>query len=544
MVSWWFSLLFVVPALILMGMGIASLFGDDASASDVHITVTDSASGNPLPGAIVTVGDQQATANDKGVAKIKRPKDPATIVVQAVNYEAVHGTIDKSTKTKQAVALRSTTVTGVLTDSATGAPVANARVVVVTAEGPTELNAVTGADGSYSLNNVPTGASLQFDASGYQRLVQPVNNAPQVNGALVAQVEPTPSPTNTPETAQTEETPEATQVADDTSNLTPPPDTVKGIYLSANGAADSATLDEIIDLANTTELNAVVLDIKEGYVWYDTQVGFFKDADAVDPVYDVQAVLKKLHDNGIYVIARLVVFNDPIVAQAYPELAIPSVDGGSWLGADGQPWVNPFKKELWQANIDLAVEAAQLGFDEIQYDYIRFPSDGDLAKMNFDNEYTFDDRVGAINGFLEESLPQVHAAGAWQSADVFGIIALYDDDQGIGQYLPEIYKHVDFVSPMVYPSHFTADSIDVGGTPNDYPGEVIEISMNGALNLMDNQAGKLRPWLQDFSLGGMSAYGPDQVRAQIDAAEAAGVEGWLLWNTGGGTSNGAALDPE
>jgi hypothetical protein len=319
---------------------------------------------------------------------------------------------------------------------------------------------------------------------------------------------------------------------------------VKGIYLSSTGAADSATLDEIINLANTTELNAVVLDIKEGYVWYDTQVAFFKDADAVDPVYDVQAVLKKLHDNGIYVIGRLVVFNDPIVAQAYPELAIPSVDGGAWLGADGQPWVNPFKQELWQANIDLAVEAAQLGFDEIQYDYIRFPSDGDLAKMNFDNDYKFEDRVGAINGFLEESLPRVHAAGAWQSADVFGIIALYDDDQGIGQYLPEIYKHVDFVSPMVYPSHFTADSIDVGGTPNDYPGEVIEISMNGALNLMDDQAGKLRPWLQDFSLGGMSAYGPDQVRAQIDAAEAAGVEGWLLWNTGSGTSNGAALDPE
>lgn len=542
MVSWWYSILFAIPAAILAVMGVASLFSSDASAASVDITITDSASGQPLSGAIVTVGSQQATSNDNGVARIDRPDDPTTIVVQAVNYEAMHGTIDRDSKTKQHVALRSSTVTGILTDGATGAPIAGARVTVMNADGPTELNTTTGADGTYSINNVPTGASLEFDADGYASANQPVTAA-QVNAALTSAPTPTPEPTDTVN-QPAGETPEADETPIDMASMPHVPDVTKGIYLSANGAADPGIVDDIINLANTTELNTVVLDIKEGYVWYDSNVSFFKDAGAVDPIYDVSALLQEFHDNGIYVIGRLVVFNDPIVAEAYPDLAIPDIDGGSWEGADGNPWVNPFKQELWQANIDLAVEAAQLGFDEIQYDYVRFPSDGDLARMNFDNDYTMDDRVGAISGFLEDSLSQVHAAGAWQSADVFGIVAVYDDDQGIGQYLRDLYQYVDFVSPMVYPSHWTEGSIAVDGEPNDHPGDVITISIESALDKMNGEIDKLRPWLQDFSLQGMSAYGPDQVREQIDAAEAEGVEGWLLWNGGGGTDNAAALDPE
>jgi len=221
------------------------------------------------------------------------------------------------------------------------------------------------------------------------------------------------------------------------------------------------------------------------------------------------------------------------------------VNGGLWLGSDGNPWVNPFEQQLWQANIDLALEAVGHGIDEIQYDYIRFPSDGDLNTADFPAEYEdMNGRVAAMSGVLELSLPQVHAAGAWQSADVFGIVAVYDDDQGIGQYLRDIFHYVDFVSPMVYPSHWDEGSIPVDGIPNDHPGQVITVSIAMALDKMDGKAGMLRPWLQDFSLGGMAPYGPDQVREQIDAAEAEGVEGWLLWNSGGGTNNEAALNPD
>jgi hypothetical protein len=547
MISWWYSLLFAIPAAILAIMGIASLFSSDASAASVDIAITDSASGQPLSGAIVTVGDQQATSNDKGIARIDRPDDPTTIVVQAVNYEPMHGTIDKDSKTDQAVALRSSTVSGLVTDSATGAPVAGARITVMNSDGPTELNATSGSDGSYSINNVPSGASLQIDADGFSELNQPTNDAAQVDIALSAAPVATPDPTEEANTDQqgASETPQAEETPVDMANMPQVPEVTKGIYLSANGAADDSVVDGIIDLVNTTELNTVVLDIKEGYVWYDSDVSFFKDAGAVSPVYDVDAVLKKFHDNGIYVIGRLVVFNDPIVAQAYPELAIPAVGGGLWLGADGQPWVNPFNQELWQANIDLAVEAAGHGFDEIQYDYIRFPSDGDLNSADFPAEYNeMDGRVAAISGFLEDSLPQVHAAGAWQSADVFGIVAVYDDDQGIGQYLRDLVQYVDFVSPMVYPSHWTEGSLAVDGEPNDHPGDVITVSIGSALDKIDGDASKLRPWLQDFSLGGMTPYGPDQVREQIDAAEAEGVEGWLLWNGGSGTDNASAHNPE
>lgn len=528
MVSWWYSILFVIPAAILAVMGIANLFGSDASAASVDITITDSASGQPLSGAIVTVGDQQATSNDKGVARVERPDDPTTIVVQAVNYEPVHGTIDKESKTEQAVALRSSTVSGVLTDSATGAPVAGARVTVVNADGPTELTATTDANGAYTINNVPTGASLRIDSDGYDEVTQPVNNTSQVNVALVAAAVPTPEPTEEPETSDESDDVEDTPV--DTANLPQVPDVVKGIYMTANAAADEETLDGIIDLVNTTELNTVVLDIKEGYVWYDTDIAFFKDADAVDPLYDAGAIIQKLHDNDIYVIGRLVVFNDPIVAEAYPELAIPSVSGGLWLGADGNPWVNPFNEELWQANIDLAVEAAGLGFDEIQYDYIRFPSDGDLNDADFPAEYNeMSGRVAAISGFLEDSLPQVHAAGAWQSADVFGIVAVYDDDQGIGQYLRDLYQYVDFVSPMVYPSHWTEGSIAVEGEPNDHPYEVVKVSLEGALDKIDGNSEKLRPWLQGFEAFGR-VYGVEEIRDQIQAAEDVGSSGWLIWN--------------
>ncbi len=540
-VSWWYSLLFAVPMAILLVMGIARLFGGTASAAEVAVAVTDGATGQPLQGAIVTVGDQQVSTNDKGVANITRPDDAQAITVQAVDYEPMWGTIDKSSKTDQSVALRSTTVSGVLTDAATGQPIAGARIVVMNADGPTEISATTGADGSYTVKGVPSGATIQAESSAYQTTTSQPNGGNKVDIAMapaptqeVAQNTPTPEPTV-----------EATQDDPGTANLPKVPDVTKGIYLSANAAADPATLDSIIDLVKTTELNTVVLDIKEGYVWYDSQIAFFKDAGAVDGIYDIDEVVTKLHDNGIYVIGRLVVFNDPIVAKAYPDLAIPDVNGGLWLGSDGNPWVNPFDQQLWQANIDLAVEAIGHGIDDIQYDYIRFPSDGDLSTADFPAEYEeMDGRVAAISGFLELSLPQIHAAGAWQSADVFGIVAVYDDDQGIGQYLRDLVAYVDFVSPMVYPSHWDEGSIPVDGIPNDHPGQVITVSIAMALDKMDGAAGKLRPWLQDFSLGGMTPYGPDQVREQIDAAEAEEVEGWLLWNSGAGTNNEAALNPD
>jgi hypothetical protein len=550
-VSWWYSILFAIPVLILIGMGIASLFDGGDGPDTVEIAITDQATGQPLQGAIVTVGDQQVESNDRGIAAVDRPSDPTTIVVQAVNYEPMHGTIDNSSHREQAVALRSSSVSGVLTDGATGQPIAGARITVLANGEPTQLSATTGEDGAYSLNNVPASATLRIEADGYEPLDQATGGAAQVNVTAqpAAAASDDAGASGDQQSAQSTENrdDEADSQPRDTSGLPEVPEMVRAIYVSASAAADPATLDSIITLVNETELNAVVVDIKEDYIWYDTSVDFFLDANAVNPIYDAGEVLQKFKDNGIYTIARLVVFKDPVVAENRPDLAIRDDNGGLWRGWQGEAWVNPFYEELWEANIQLAVEAAQLGFDEIQYDYVRFPSDGDLSTADFgQGSYTMDDRVGAISSFLDASHERINEGGAWLGADVFGIIALYDDDQGIGQYLRDLVKHVDFVCPMVYPSHFDAGSILVGGggEPNDYPAEVIEISMAAALDKMPGMEEKLRPWLQDFSLGGMMPYGPNEVRAQIDAAEASGATGWMLWNSGAGTNNEDALNPE
>ncbi len=543
-VSWWYSLLFVVPMLILLVMGIASLFGSDGPSKTIEVAVTDQASGRPLQGAVVTIGAQRVDTNADGVAVVDRPKDADFVIVQAVGYEPSHGVVNDSVGKKQSIALRSSTVSGTLLDGASGQPVGGANITVIENGEPIQLSATSAPDGTWSIPNVPSGAQVRISANGFTAVDVPAAEAGEVNLAAAPPDEPTAVPTE-PADEENDDGESATTPVD-RSNLPEVPSMVRGIYVSANTAANPASLDSIIQLIQETELNAVVLDIKEDYVWYDTGVAFFRDAKAVNPIYDIEEVLAKLDAAGIYTIARLVVFKDPIVAENRPDLAIQDDNGGLWRGWQGEAWVNPFFEELWEANILLAIEAAQYGFDEIQYDYVRFPSDGPLATADFGRDtYTMDDRVTAIGGFLDESHERINAAGAWLAADVFGIIALYDDDQGIGQYLRDLWKHVDFVCPMVYPSHFGAGSIYVGenggGEPNDFPYEVIEISIWGAAEKMDGAVEKIRPWLQDFSLGGMSAYGPDQVRAQIDATEASGASGWMLWNSGGGTNNAAAL---
>ena len=170
---------------------------------------------------------------------------------------------------------------------------------------------------------------------------------------------------------------------------------------------------------------------------YDTQVEFFRDADMAVAAFDPAKLVRLLHKNGIYAIAkngiyaiaRQVVFKDPIVAEAYPELAV-KVDGSDelWRGGEGEAWVNPFARELWQPNIDLAAEAASFGFDEIQYDYIRFPSDGDLSTADFGPVYDEESRVGAISTFLEASQAAFKPLGLMFGGDVFGVAAIFDDD--------------------------------------------------------------------------------------------------------------------
>jgi hypothetical protein len=293
---------------------------------------------------------------------------------------------------------------------------------------------------------------------------------------------------------------------------------------------DGYDLDRLLGLIDRTELNALVIDVKEEGVYVDTRVNLFHEAGTVDPYYDVVAVLDALHAHDVYAIARQVVFKDTPLAVARPDLAVAdAATGAPWRDMNGVAWVNPFNEDVWAANIDLAVELVGLGFDEIQFDYVRFPTDGDLEAMDFGREVTESVQVETIAGFLGEARANLAAGGAKVGADVFGFTLILDDI-GIGQNVRRLAEVIDYVCPMVYPSHFPDGSIAVAGQPNDFPYETIAISLGAGEEKVAGLRGKLRPWLQDFSLPGMSEYGAAEVRAQIDAAEANGAAGWMVWN--------------
>jgi hypothetical protein len=303
----------------------------------------------------------------------------------------------------------------------------------------------------------------------------------------------------------------------------------KAVYLNPT-MDDGYDLDRLLDLIDRTELNALVIDVKEQGVYVDTGVDLFRKAGTVVPYYDVAAVLDALHARDVYAIARQVVFKDTLLAEARPDLAVAdAATGGPWHDMNGVAWGNPFSEDVWAANIDLAVELVGLGFDEIQFDYVRFPTDGDLGAMDFGREVTESVQVETIAGFLGEAGANVAEVGARVGADVFGFTLLLDDI-GIGQNVGRIAEIVDYVCPMVYPSHFPNGSIAVDGPPNDFPYETIETSLSSGEEKVAGLRGKLRPWLQDFSLPGMSVYGAAEVRAQIDAAEANSAAGWMVWN--------------
>jgi hypothetical protein len=303
---------------------------------------------------------------------------------------------------------------------------------------------------------------------------------------------------------------------------------VKAIYMNPLITTTADGFFALVDVIDRTELNALVIDVKEEGVYVDTQVALYRDSNAVNPALDVAGALRTLDKHAIRPIARLVVFKDNAVAAARPDLAvIDTTTGKPWVDAGGNSWLNPFKTEVWDAAAALGEELARQGFAEIQFDYVRFPSDGDLSVLDFGQPVDAAKQMDAITGFLSAAHTRLAAAGAQTAADVFGFTLLVDDI-GIGQNVRNLRDAVDWVCPMVYPSHFPDGSIDVPGHPNDYPAQTIAISLQAGTNRIP--ADRLRPWLQDFTLPGMSPYGAPQVRAQIDAAEAAGTDGWMIWN--------------
>lgn len=307
---------------------------------------------------------------------------------------------------------------------------------------------------------------------------------------------------------------------------------IRGIYFNPSISNNPEAVANYIQIAKTTEVNAVVIDVKENVVYFDTNNPLFNRANMVLPILDLPWLLNEFRSNGIYTIARLVVFKDSPVAELHPKYAVrDNWTGGLWRDQNGAAWVNPLNREMWHANISLAEEVIALGFDEVQYDYIRFPTDGNMARADFGRTVTAADRESVIEEFLEISRARLIPLGGRQSADVFGYTTVVDHDLGIGQNFVQVSETVDYVSPMIYPSHWPRGSLyGIPGHPNDFPYLTVKISMNEAVRQLNGNRLQIRPWLQDFGMPGMYTYGAPEVKAQIDALTDVGIHSWLIWS--------------
>lgn len=312
--------------------------------------------------------------------------------------------------------------------------------------------------------------------------------------------------------------------------------TVKAIYLTAYSAGSAKKMDQMIDLINRTELNAVVIDIKDysGKVLYDSNLLWVEEFGAEDNrLGDLKALLKKLRENNIYTIARQTVFQDPLLANKKPEWAIHSKNGGSTSSADrlwhdhkGLAWVDPTRVEVWNYNLAIAKEAIRLGFDEINFDYVRFPSDGNMSLVVYN---TGDEpRYQVMRRFFVYLDQNLKREPAWISLDFFGYVMERTDDLQIGQRLVDAVDVVDFIYPMMYPSHYSRGSFGYDN-PATIPGLIIENGMKKGLPTFEGQRAKVRPWLQAFDIGAVYSDGI-KIREQINAVEKYSDAGWLLWN--------------
>lgn len=303
---------------------------------------------------------------------------------------------------------------------------------------------------------------------------------------------------------------------------------VKGIYLTASSANSPKKMDAMIALINKTELNAVVIDIKDytGYVLYDSQVPLVNELKTERVVIkDVSALLKKLHDNNIYVIARQTVFQDPALAKAKSEWAMKSKRGGVWRDRNGLSWVDPTQQAVWEYNLAIAKEATELGFDEINLDYVRFPSDGNMK----DVVYTTKDkqRYDVMREFYRFMGDSLKNEPVYVSLDLFGFVMERHDGMSIGQRLQDAVDYVDYISPMMYPSHYPAGHLGLKN-PAASPAAVFDNGMKKGLPYFEGKKAKVRPWIQAFNIG--AQYGGKNIRAQIDTIEKYPNAGWLMWN--------------
>ncbi|SFH59384.1 putative glycoside hydrolase [Pisciglobus halotolerans] len=341
-------------------------------------------------------------------------------------------------------------------------------------------------------------------------------------------------------------------------NIEYPKDGVKGIYVTGHSAG-GAKMNQLTDFVNKTSLNAMVVDIKDdfGDLTFDLQSDDpLVQKNTKDYVKDPKKMMKSFEDNQIYPIARIVVFKDTRLAEAKPELTYTNSDGSIWKNGRGEAFVNPFSEEVWTYNVEVAKQAAKLGFKEIQFDYVRFPEGFETRSDNL--QYTqgkykdmdLDDvqkRVEAVTDFVKYARKELKPYGVDVGVDIFGYSATVPEAPGIGQNFSKISDNVDVISSMIYPSHW--GSYFGIAKPDLEPYKLVTEYMKAENKVLDGlkTPPQSRPWLQDFTAsylgaGNYQQYGAPQVEAQIKALSEAGVNEFLLWDAANTYSTGVNYD--
>ena len=327
-------------------------------------------------------------------------------------------------------------------------------------------------------------------------------------------------------------------LGNDMAKLLIPPVKVKGIYVTGP-AAGSERMEQLIDLVSSTELNTMVIDVKndEGNLTYKMEVPASANLEAgIRYVKDMPALIERLHQQGIYVIARIVCFKDPVLAAARPELALRLPDGKAVMDANGLAWVNPYKEEVWDYLCTLAECASRDGFDEIQFDYVRFPIGNDANAADYGVDMSTYPREAGLTDFFNYASKRLHEKQIIFGADLFGTIIGSDVDRDrTGQNYLSIAEHTDAICPMIYPSHYANGTFGMN-VPDQYPYETIANALQLSkeeLGETDSPKGVVRPWLQCFNaiwVDGHITYGSKEVHDQIQAVYDAGYEEWFLWH--------------
>ncbi len=318
-----------------------------------------------------------------------------------------------------------------------------------------------------------------------------------------------------------------------------PPAKIKAVYFTAFSAGNPNKINYLINLADKTEINAVVIDIKDysGYIAYPIEldeVNRYQTRKITIP--RINSLIKRLHDRGIYLIARITVFQDPALAKARPDLTIKDLSGKLYQDKKDLFWVDPSSQEVWDYILKIAIEAKSRGFDELNFDYVRFPAENSQNLV-----FPFWDRKTSkrqvIKSFFEYLSTNLKKEGneIKISADLFGQTMVSQDDSGIGQIIEDAFPYFDYICPMLYPSHFNSGFLGFEN-PAEYPYEVVKYSMEVGLKRLSDFLSthpqfstKIRPWIQDFDLGAI--YDQEMVNKQIKAiTDSNPNSGWMLWS--------------